>query len=256
MRGLSPRVRGNPTLPLDTAALRRSIPACAGEPRMGSYHCRRTRVYPRVCGGTSPAPPITRQPNGLSPRVRGNRIQSGQSNLSPRSIPACAGEPASARHLRILCEVYPRVCGGTITPTVTTQSSTGLSPRVRGNPESCGTARRLTGSIPACAGEPSLSGRIPPQYRVYPRVCGGTGGGTATAGPSVGLSPRVRGNRPASIVCRRHSGSIPACAGEPFCITSQIARTKVYPRVCGGTHAQGCPLGNWHGLSPRVRGNP
>ena len=50
--GLSPRVRGNPTLTGELGQQARSIPACAGEPAACSAFCSRRRVYPRVCGGT------------------------------------------------------------------------------------------------------------------------------------------------------------------------------------------------------------
>ena len=53
-RGLSPRVRGNPGLPPRCCPGRRSIPACAGEPRRSMSVQNRRRVYPRVCGGTTP----------------------------------------------------------------------------------------------------------------------------------------------------------------------------------------------------------
>ena len=50
--GLSPRVRGNhPWFCVDCEE-RRSIPACAGEPRGIWLRRLRFRVYPRVCGGT------------------------------------------------------------------------------------------------------------------------------------------------------------------------------------------------------------
>ena len=73
LSGLSPRVRGNPiplTLPVSP---RRSIPACAGEPRatLSSGSC--AWVYPRVCGGTASALYQCYEVVGLSPRVRGNR---------------------------------------------------------------------------------------------------------------------------------------------------------------------------------------
>ena len=91
-------------------------------------------------------------------------------------------------------------------------------------------------SIPACAGEPTGTCITRRLMRVYPRVCGGTGGhatdqervvrsipacagepATATPGPGAmsGLSPRVRGNL-----------SLSAPASLPL---------RVYPRVCGGT---------------------
>ena len=69
--GLSPRVRGNLTLPPIEWDTDGSIPACAGEPSWCLYVRALQRVYPRVCGGTrsnSAADILTR---GLSPRVRG-----------------------------------------------------------------------------------------------------------------------------------------------------------------------------------------
>ena len=55
-QGLSPRVRGNPNILSAAAPLIGSIPACAGEPVAVPAPGRHTRVYPRVCGGTLPAP--------------------------------------------------------------------------------------------------------------------------------------------------------------------------------------------------------
>ena len=50
--GLSPRVRGNRRCGDAGRATRRSIPACAGEPRPAVRARGRPWVYPRVCGGT------------------------------------------------------------------------------------------------------------------------------------------------------------------------------------------------------------
>ena len=180
--GLSPRVRGNPCqLPIDRHRCG-SIPACAGEPKAIVRNCRDDKVYPRVCGGTSSCPASKRLPfrRGLSPRVRGNRIESESGaglskcqGLSPRvrgnrlvaslsvttgftgSIPACAGEPRLSESSRVLTRVYPRVCGGTLNASHGNCSTQGLSPRVRGN------------LIHDAARFCSLVG-------VYPRVCGGT----------------------------------------------------------------------------------
>ena len=113
--GLSPRVRGNRSTRIHVNALGRSIPACAGNPNtctptpseqrsipacagnrrmaleyhdpMGSipacagepvgrrYGGRARRVYPRVCGGTGCNVRHRTNKTGLSPRVRGNRLQ-------------------------------------------------------------------------------------------------------------------------------------------------------------------------------------
>ena len=51
MYGLSPRVRGSRAGRLYTALRSRSIPACAGEPRLTPRQTGRNTVYPRVCGG-------------------------------------------------------------------------------------------------------------------------------------------------------------------------------------------------------------
>ena len=59
-----------------------------------------------VCSGLPDA--------GLSPRVRGNLLVHEQHGFARGSIPACAGEPVAVRQIAGGMEVYPRVCGGTI----------------------------------------------------------------------------------------------------------------------------------------------
>ena len=53
LRGLSPRVRGNPTGRWTLTTRWGSIPACAGEPLSISGYSFSGAVYPRVCGGTT-----------------------------------------------------------------------------------------------------------------------------------------------------------------------------------------------------------
>ena len=111
---------------------------------------------------------------GLSPRVRGNPTAMLCGGTSDRSIPACAGEPGSAKEEHAQDQVYPRVCGGTDSVRKSGFKIPGLSPRVRGNPQPAQRESVRDRSIPACAGEP-LRGRLPTApYAVYPRVCGGT----------------------------------------------------------------------------------
>ena len=200
-RGLSPRVRGNLGTNPGSAGLRRSIPACAGEPVAADTSRRAARVYPRVCGGTS-LPHWKRWPaKGLSPRVRGNLSDAGRNGEAQRSIPACAGEPMAAP------PVGPPPSG--------------------------------MGSIPACAGEPDELGIGGGGRRVYPRVCGGTGYLPPLPSIGRGLSPRVRGNPPARLNRSWRAWSIPACAGEPAAGVNVTGIwegiQQVYPRVCGGT---------------------
>ena len=131
--GLSPRVRGNPQEVKDTADKLRSIPACAGEPGIWESDKYMLKVYPRVCGGTTPDPPTGWLAMGLSPRVRGNRGAQRGNHCQAGSIPACAGEPFPETLPDVVEEVYPRVCGGTRASSRQVCAVPGLSPRVRGN---------------------------------------------------------------------------------------------------------------------------
>ncbi len=91
---------------------------------------------------------------------------------------------------------------------------------------------------------------------VYPRLCGGTHIGDRLRIDVDGLSPPVRGNLGVWGGGGGGFRSIPACAGEPPLIGKPVAGDMVYPRLCGGTHANPHAHANPHGLSPPVRGNP
>ena len=207
---------------------------CGGTPSTSHVVETRIGLSPRV-RGTHIIPPGRCPWRGLSPRVRGNRSWWLSRRVSGGSIPACAGEPASARGSGGGGAVYPRVCGGTSQHPCPPSCYQGLSPRVRGNPAGPGPAHPGRRSIPACAGEPGCAWWRPCWIPVYPRVCGGTETPDRKALNDMGLSPRVRGNLCHARGGGRNRGSIPACAGEPT-MNSHYARiARVYPRVCGGT---------------------
>ena len=131
-------------------------------------------VYPRACGGTMIQSTCPASSHGLSPRLRGNQHPSPVVVPHQRSIPASAGEPRPQPRCRFELRVYPRACGGTTTSCQNHSSSSGLSPRLRGNrpsPSRIGPAR---GSIPTPAGEPLSVLPSYPIAPVYPRACGGT----------------------------------------------------------------------------------
>ena len=254
-RGLSPRVRGNHTLAGSSRWRMRSIPACAGEPHYDHRQRCNPKVYPRVCGGTTPPHYTTGDTPGLSPRVRGNHHHRRWPGQARRSIPACAGEPTGRGGGWYAVWVYPRVCGGTAFGLGSMCGRRGLSPRVRGNLTMAILHRSDIGSIPACAGEPGKRSQAFFEGKVYPRVCGGTTPLATNQCDTPGLSPRVRGNHYALLVGRRNTRSIPACAGEPATAPSTTGSEKVYPRVCGGTVRLHRAPHVRPGLSPRVRGN-
>ena len=254
-RGLSPRVRGNPSPVL--------LPPLAA------------RSIPRVCGATETRKAAILPPFGLSPRVRGNLDHGPSAASSGGSIPACAGQPSGYRRIAMRARVYPRVCGATCRLPQDILMVMGLSPRVRGNPPTNSEASTRPGSIPACAGQPSgwrgrsrRSRSIPAcagqplsglgdvvLAQVYPRVCGATVVLRIVGVLIMGLSPRVRGNQR---IPRGHlpvAGSIPACAGQPSTRVITNTPSRFYPRVCGATLSLVFWRAPIFGLSPRVRGN-
>ena len=192
-----------------------SIPACAGEPKVRLVVKNLAEVYPRVCGGTYTWYSFYLYRRGLSPRVRGNLTFATEAPNHRGSIPACAGEPFACWIPVELCQVYPRVCGGTNGRLLSITVMRGLSPRVRGNPVVMVQVDDSARSIPACAGEPRRKRRACSRSRVYPRVCGGTISVFLRLRKLRGLSPRVRGNLDPNLRAGSRPGSIPACAGEP-----------------------------------------
>ena len=111
--GLSPRARGNRLHMGPNDISPGSIPACTGEPCRLLLSGIRGGVYPRVHGGTGPLSSQCRLERGLSPRARGNLPILMVTTITPGSIPACTGEPASEEEIGSSTRVYPRVHGGT-----------------------------------------------------------------------------------------------------------------------------------------------
>ena len=236
-QGLSPRVRGNPGIPARRRRVLRSIPASAGEPIAIAFFMVFLRVYPRECGGTIFRRPKPALPEGLSPRVRGNQLGFRRLVFRVGSIPASAGEPGSGELFLDKFEVYPRECGGTTAGSSSSSSWCGLSPRVRGNHQRAHDHAEGRGSIPASAGEPRTASMRGATAEVYPRECGGTRLAPGARRESMGLSPRVRGNRPRAPALLAGIRSIPASAGEPAERWQCRWLPRVYPRECGGTAA-------------------
>ena len=187
--------------------------------------------------------------------MRGNRTRRDRAPRRPGSIPAHAGEPTRQRHMKPLKRVYPRACGGTGLFRFDSLFQSGLSPRMRGNPQRTWRSWPQSRSIPAHAGEPGAPASSWRISRVYPRACGGTHRPHSDHCLDEGLSPRMRGNPSPAFRSLSGRRSIPAHAGEPR--PGRLPRPvgTVYPRACGGTTCVGILLPAPSGLSPRMRGN-
>ena len=213
--GLSPRVRGNPVAAASVAPRSGPIPACAGQPWVGTPGGGQLWAYPRVCGATLICCSVTAGSSGLSPRVRGNLVQEAALVLRHGPIPACAGQPACNAPGPRQDRAYPRVCGATGNAAANGAPLSGLSPRVRGNLINKMNILGCTGPIPACAGQPKSFAFFFEKATAYPRVCGATPFCCDGRQSEPGLSPRVRGNRRCRGVLQGRAGPIPACAGQP-----------------------------------------
>ena len=74
----------------------------------------------------------------------------------------------------------------------------------------------------------------PTWNRVHPRACGGNAVSVACCPCAHGPSPRVRGKRLHRRDARGSAGSIPARAGETWSMATEVCRSRVHPRACGG----------------------
>ena len=206
-------------------------------------------------GETAASSPHRPAARGLSPHVRGNQRDRRVDLVDGRSIPACTGKPCrrswSARAIR----VYPRMYGETRDRRRSHPHPRGLSPHVRGNRWLRGALAECYGSIPACTGKPHGFRRRGYPLQVYPRMYGETHSAAQGLPACAGLSPHVRGNRPAAGDATAAWGSIPACTGKPWRMLRPIWGRRVYPRMYGETLWIVTEQDSGWGLSPHVRGN-
>ena len=181
---------------------------------MSSGSVRTCWAYPRGCGGIRAIGLDAYARSGLSPRVRGNQAEVTKTAIDGGPIPAGAGESKDSLRRRSLHRAYPRGCGGISRRWHSAHSTTGLSPRVRGNPLIWPQPASCLGPIPAGAGESPAHDLIEFREGAYPRGCGGIRRVAKTHPVAVGLSPRVRGNPSRLLSASAVIGPIPAGAGE------------------------------------------
>ena len=209
-----------------------------------------------MCGGTPRRDVLRRHREGPSPHVRGHHRARGRPVAGRGSIPACAGAPCHDCVLGAPIEVHPRMCGGTREHASHPWRRRGPSPHVRGHQMAGGGGAAGRGSIPACAGAPGGRRLSRTERGVHPRMCGGTSIAPTTKCRPGGPSPHVRGHLAGAPPEREWQRSIPACAGAPKAKQPAWQRTRVHPRMCGGTIDVMLVQRLWWGPSPHVRGHP
>ena len=102
----------------------------------------------------------------------------------------------------------------------------GSSPRVRGTPGGEPAVNHQRGIIPACAGNTVAIGCTIRFRRDHPRVCGEHPSSGMRQSLRSGSSPRVRGTLIIKSPVYRHTGIIPACAGNTLENPSSKSRKR------------------------------
>ena len=153
MRGITPRVRGKPSIPHRKNNSAGITPACAGKTCSQGQKVQCNRDHPRVCGENRIAEMIIAGRMGSPPRVRGKHAPREAFRQQTRITPACAGKtgspasplcPSPDHPPRVRGKLskgkgkgatyrdYPRVCGENIIMAYFSCELSGSPPRVRG----------------------------------------------------------------------------------------------------------------------------
>jgi len=150
--GSSPRMRGTHVKTAQAALIRRFIPAHAGNTAGLAVCGAGVAVHPRACGEHRTSRATELAQDGSSPRMRGTRLYRDHYRISPRFIPAHAGN-THCHHTPTQClPVHPRACGEHTVKTVEQMEVGGSSPRMRGTPRHCLPSQSPLRFIPAHAG--------------------------------------------------------------------------------------------------------
>ena len=170
--GSSPRMRGTDQPAISQAAVRRFIPAHAGNRSwiiVGPLHAV---VHPRACGEQ-----MWPRCGGAfcmtsSPRMRGTDAASSLYTSVRRFIPAHAGNRESPMAARIARAVHPRACGEQPFRKSISCSNLGSSPRMRGTDADRSHDTQGMRFIPAHAGNSPRLRPVIDRTPVHPRACG------------------------------------------------------------------------------------
>ncbi len=254
--GASPRARGTRRVEHADRALRRFIPACAGNAARARSSAAWRPVHPRVRGERAGTAVARRHGAGSSPRARGTRLAARCVGDDRRFIPACAGNAPGRPPIVAVAAVHPRVRGERRGVAEETVLADGSSPRARGTREPHRLELDARRFIPACAGNAAAPSTRRVARSVHPRVRGERTRGGQRAAAARGSSPRARGTPLAELGPDPRRRFIPACAGNAALRATTTGWQAVHPRVRGERSVRPPSATSQIGSSPRARGTP
>ena len=212
--GSSPRMRGTHTRLVKAGRKTGIIPAHAGNTWHTGPLVYASGDHPRACGEHNRRRNIAVNRLGSSPRMRGTLPGKSTGLQTSGIIPAHAGNTHVVTRPITASRDHPRACGEHLVLTLTMLPHSGSSPRMRGTPGSAVSLLAFSGIIPAHAGNTRCHPRRSCGVRDHPRACGEHHDESHRANDKQGSSPRMRGTRLFLHECGRHSGIIPAHAGN------------------------------------------
>ena len=191
--GSSPHARGTRRVGGAVVAVRRFIPACAGNARTIVDENPGITVHPRMRGERASTLARVSFLNGSSPHARGTPKHRDGLRGIDRFIPACAGNAWIAPTRCSDQSVHPRMRGERMVSPNIVVSPTGSSPHARGTPDEDALRDGHRRFIPACAGN-AFPGFFQERIQaVHPRMRGERSGASMSLEKIPGSSPHARG---------------------------------------------------------------
>ncbi len=182
--GPSPLTRGSLTSRAEVDVEVRSIPAHAGQPSRGRTAFLCLPVHPRSRGAAVMGHALPLTHGGPSPLTRGSQLPCAPGQKISGSIPAHAGQPASAIAAYSRSAVHPRSRGAAGQCHAIIRPWGGPSPLTRGSRVPFNRRAKSARSIPAHAGQPLAGSGVALGSRVHPR----SRGAASTSGRQAGAA--------------------------------------------------------------------
>lgn len=180
---------------------------------------------------------------GSPPRMRGAAIDVPKASITPRIIPACAGNRIKECSYNSSLRDHPHVCGEQSADQMAAFCNQGSSPRVRGAGIFIYFVYIYFGIIPARAGSSSNRSMTIGTSRDHPRVRGEQNAHSVRTVPVLGSSPRVRGTVDGERDALTRRGIIPARAGSSGPAPCSPSPPGIIPAHAGSSLSRPAPRG-------------